>query len=127
MLVKKHLHVKKDDQVEIVVGDEKGKRGRVLRTLPEKGFVVVEGVNYIWKHLKRSQTNPQGGRIQREAPVRACNVMLVDPVKGFPTRVKNIVRKAKRGDKTVVFRYRQAKKSGQPASAKDKEYAEKKA
>jgi len=127
MLVKKYLHVKKDDQVEVVSGDEKGKRGRILRTMPEKGLVVVEGVNFAWKHLKRSQQNPQGGRLQREAPVRASKVMLVDPVKGVPTRVKNVVRKSKRDEKTVVFRYRQAKKSGQPASAKDKEYAEKKA
>ena len=119
--------IKKDDQVVVTVGDEKGKKGRILRTHPEKGMVVVEGVNYAWKHLRRSQQNPQGGRLQREAPIRACNVMLVDPVKGTATRVKSVARTEKRGEKTVSFRYRLAKKSKQPASAKDKEYAEKKA
>jgi large subunit ribosomal protein L24 len=127
MLVKKHLHVRKDDQVEVICGEEKGKRGRVLRVLPEKGLVVIEGVNYVWKHLRRTQQNPQGGRLQKEAPISASNVQLVDAQKQLPTRVKYVARKEKRGEKTVTFRYRVGKKSGQPVSAKDKEYAEKKA
>ena len=126
MLVKKHLHVKKDDVVEVISGDEKGKRGRVLRTHPEKGMVVVEGVNYIWKHLRRSQQHPQGGRLQREAPLQVSKVMVVDAKTDKPTRVKNVLRTEKRGDKTVTFRYRVGKKSGEPLTAKDREYAEKK-
>ena len=127
MLVKKHLHVRKDDQVQVMCGEEKGKRGRILRVYPEKGLVVVEGVNFAWKHLRKTQQNPQGGRLQREAPIRASNVALVDATKGVPTRVKYVERKEKRGEKTVSFRYRMGKKSKLPVSAKDKEYAEKKA
>lgn len=126
MLVKKYLHVKKDDVVEVISGDEKGKRGRVLRTMPEKNKVVIEGVNYIWKHLRRSQQHPQGGRLQREAPINASKVMIVDAKTDKTTRVKNVVRTEKRGDKAVTFRYRVGKKSGEPVTAKDREYAEKK-
>jgi len=86
MLVKKYLHVRKDDEVTLLAGDEKGKKGRVLRTHPEKGHVFVEGINYIWKHLRRSQQNPQGGRIQKDAPIHLSNVMPLDPSTGKGTR-----------------------------------------
>ena len=126
MMVKKHLHVKKDDQVVILSGEEKGKRGKILWADPENGQVVVEGANYIWKHLRRSQQNPQGGRLQKEAAFDAGKVMLVCSACGEPTRVKSVERSEKRGERTVKFRFRQCKKCGAPASAKDKEYAEKK-
>ena len=127
MLVKKYLHVHKDDQVEVLCGDEKGKRGRVLHTYPEKGRVIVEGVNYIWKHLRRSQKNPQGGRLQKEASMDASNVALVCAACGEKTRVKAVERtETREGGKAVKFRYRACKKCGAPASAKDKQYAEKK-
>lgn len=126
MLVKKYLGVRKDDLVEVISGEEKGKRGKVLLTQPGKGRVVVEGVNYIWKHLRRSQQHPQGGRLQKEAPIPASKVMLVDATTGKRTRVKSVSRTEKRGDRTVGFRYRVGVKSGQPVSAKDKEYADRK-
>ena len=128
MLTKKHVHVRKDDQVEVTCGDEAGKRGRILRTLPEKGRVVVEGINYVWKHLRRSQKHPQGGRLQVEAPISAANVMLVCQSCGAATRVKSVVRVEPRdgGAKKATFRYRVCKKCGNPVSPKDKEYAEKK-
>lgn len=72
------LHVKKDDTVEVISGAEKGTRGRVLRAIPSQGMVVVQGVNRKWKHLKRTQQNPQGGRLQREEPIHACKVRKVD-------------------------------------------------
>lgn len=127
MLVKKYLHVHKDDEVVLLSGDEKGKKGRILRTNPEKGHVFVEGVNYIWKHLRRSQQNPQGGRIQKEAAIDAAKVAVVCQGCGEATRVKQVERSEKRGDKTVKFRYRACKKCGAPVSAKDKQFAEKKA
>lgn len=126
MLTKKYLHIHKDDQVEVLSGDEKGKRGRVLRTQPEKGRVFVEGVNYIWKHLKRSQQHPQGGRLQKEAPLAVAKVAVVCASCGERTRVKMVARSEKRGEKTVSFRYRACKKCGGPVSAKDKQYSEKK-
>lgn len=72
------LHVKKDDQVVILSGVDKGKRGKVLRAIPSEGLVVVEGINRRWKHLRRSQQNPQGGRLQREQPIPACKVRKVE-------------------------------------------------
>ena len=76
----KHLekiHVKRDEVVEIISGVDKGKRGKILRAIPSTGQIVVEGVNQKWKHLRRSQENPQGGRVQRESPIHACKVKKV--------------------------------------------------
>ena len=78
----------KGDMVTVVSGDDRGKRGRILRMHPEEGRVVVEGVNLVFKHLRRSQQNPQGGRIRREAPVQMSNVMPIDPETNKPTRVR---------------------------------------
>ncbi len=71
------LHVRRGDTVEVVTGNARGQRGRVLRSIPEKGRVVVEGVNLVWKHMRRSREHPRGGRIQIEAPMHASNVMLL--------------------------------------------------
>lgn len=84
---KKKLHVKKSDQVLILAGNDKGKRGRVLMVLPEKDRVLVEGVNMKTHHDKPTQENQQGGRIKREAPVHISNVMVIDPTTDEPTRV----------------------------------------
>ena len=62
------MNVKKNDNVIVISGDDAGKRGKVLRTMPSKGKVLVEGVNYIWRHVRRSQKTPAGGRVQKEAP-----------------------------------------------------------
>jgi large subunit ribosomal protein L24 len=80
--------VRKGDLVAVVSGDDKGKRGRILRVLPEKNRVIVEGVNLVYKHMRRSQQNPQGGRVRREAPIHASNVMPIDPETSRPTRVR---------------------------------------
>ena len=70
------LHVKKNDMVVVLSGDERGKIGKVLATFPEKGRVLVEGVNVMHKTLRKSQDNPKGGIITKEAPVAVSNVML---------------------------------------------------
>ena len=57
--------IRTGDTVAVVAGDDKGKRGKVLRVIPEKDRVVVEGVNLVYKHLRKSQQNPNGGRIRR--------------------------------------------------------------
>ena len=72
------LHVKKDDVVEILSGAFKGKQGKILRAIPAKGEVVVQGINKRWKHLRRTQQNPQGGRVEREFPIPACKVRRVE-------------------------------------------------
>ena len=71
-------HIKAGDQVVITTGADKGKTGRVLRVLTNQDRVVVEGINRVWKHVRPSQRNPQGGRIQKEAPIHRSNVRLVE-------------------------------------------------
>jgi large subunit ribosomal protein L24 len=78
------MHIRKDDQVEVITGDDKGtptnrKIAKVLRVLPEKNKIVVEGINRVWKHLKPSAKNQQGGRLSKEMPIDASNVMLYCP------------------------------------------------
>jgi large subunit ribosomal protein L24 len=80
-------HVRKGDTVMVVAGKERGKKGKVLRVIPEKGRVVVERVNLIKKHQKPTQKIRQGGIIEREGSIHLSNVMLVDPNSDKPTRV----------------------------------------
>jgi len=70
------MHIKKDDSVQVLTGVDIGKVARVLRVLPDKNLVVVEGVNRVYKHLKPSRQNPQGGRLQKEMPIHISNVLL---------------------------------------------------
>src|SRR5687767_7414559 len=81
-------HIRTGDTVVVIAGREKGKQGRVLRILSKKERVVVEGINRVWKHVRPSQRNPQGGRIQKDAPIHLSNVMPLDPTTGKGTRVK---------------------------------------
>ncbi len=81
-------HVRKGDTVEVIAGDHKGEQGKVLRVMPEKGLVLIEGINMVYRHMRPSQRYPQGGRIQKEAPVRMSNVLPVDPKTGRGCRVR---------------------------------------
>ena len=71
------LHVKKDDMVKVIAGKNQGKTGRVLRVFPAKCRVVVESVNVVKRHTRPSQMNPEGGIVEKEAPLSISNVMLV--------------------------------------------------
>jgi len=77
--------IKKGDTVQIIAGKDKGSEGKVVSVDPKNGKVVVEGLNMVTKHAKPSQANPNGGIVEKEAPIDASNVMLV--VKGQKTRV----------------------------------------
>src|SRR5207244_3243678 len=81
------MHFRKNDVVIVVTGDDKGKRGRVLSINPDNNKLVVEGVNRVYKHIRPSQRNRQGGRLSKEMPIDASNVMLIDPQTNKPTRV----------------------------------------
>ena len=81
------MHIRKDDIVEVVCGEDKGKRGRVLSVDHDANKVVVEGANRVYKHMKPNRRNQQGGRLSKEMPMDASNVMLIDPQSGKPTRV----------------------------------------
>ena len=79
----------KGDTVLVITGNDAGKTGKVLKTLPEKGRVVVEGVNFIKRHTKPTQRNPQGGINEREAPIHASNAVLYCTKCGRGTRVRH--------------------------------------
>ncbi|MBO8152510.1 MAG: 50S ribosomal protein L24 [Candidatus Marinimicrobia bacterium] len=70
------LKIKKGDTVIVISGDDKGKVGKVLKVFPKKQRVIVEGVNFIKRHTRPSQKNPQGGIIEKEAPIHISNVVL---------------------------------------------------
>ena len=70
------MHVKKDDVVVVLSGDEKGKVGKVLAALPQKNKVLVEGINLVRKTLRKTQDNPKGGFATKEAPLPVSKVML---------------------------------------------------
>ncbi len=82
------MRIKTGDQVMVITGADKGQTGRVLRILRDKNRVVVEGINRVWKHVRPSQRNPQGGRIQKDAAIHISNVMVVDPNSGKGSRVR---------------------------------------
>ncbi len=90
-------HIRKDDTVEVICGDHKGQRGKVLRIDLNQGLVVVEGVNMVYRHVRPSRRNPQGGRLQKEAPLHVSNVLLYDPKAGRGTRVRFEVQHDDRG------------------------------
>jgi len=84
-------HIRQDDLVEVIAGDHKGQRGKVLKVLPKRELVLIQGVNMVYRHVRPSRQNPQGGRLQKEAPIHMSNVLPVDEKAGKdgrPTRVR---------------------------------------
>ena len=101
------LHIRKNDTVMVLAGEDKGKTGKVLKVLVEKQRALVEGVNMVSKSTKPSAKNPQGGIVKQEAPIHVSNLSLIDPKSGKPTRVsvrhegKNVVRIAKKSGEEI--------------------------
>jgi len=81
------MGIRKGDTVQVLTGDDRGKRGKVLSMHPKKGKCVVEGINRVFKHVKPNRRNPQGGRLSKEMPLDVSNVALIDPQSNKPTRV----------------------------------------
>ena len=88
----KRFHVKKNDQVVVLSGSDKGKRGRIISVLGKKERVIVEGARMIKKHMRKSQQNPQGAIVEREGSIHISNVMKAE---AFDARA------AKRGGETA--------------------------
>jgi large subunit ribosomal protein L24 len=80
--------LRKDDQVVVVAGKDKGAKGKILKVLLDRDRVIVEGVNKVKRHTRPTQKLPQGGIIEKEMPIHASNVMLLDPKEDKPTRVR---------------------------------------
>jgi len=106
MQKKRKIHIKKGDTVYLNAGEGRGQQGRVLEVYPKQYRALVEGINMVSKHTKPNSDNPQGGIIQKEAPVHISNLMVVDPSSGEPTRVG---RKLDKNGKLVRY----SKKSGE--------------
>lgn len=115
-------HIRKDDQVVIIAGDHKGARGKVLRVLPKRGLVLVQGVNMVFRHVRPSRRNPQGGRLQKEAPIHLSNVLPLDAKADKASRVHFEVERNETGH--VVKKYRVTKKSGTRLSELTREHGE---
>ncbi len=81
------MKIKKNDLVQVITGKNRGKQGKVVRVIPETNRVIVEGVNILKKHERPNANNQQGGISEKEHPIDASNVMLVDPKTGKPTRI----------------------------------------
>ena len=100
------LHIKKNDTVVVLAGEDKGNTGKVLKVLVEKNRALVEGVNMVSKSTKPSAKNPQGGIVKQEAPIHISNLSLIDPKSGKATRVG--IKVTEDGKKVRI-----AKKSGE--------------
>jgi large subunit ribosomal protein L24 len=98
-----HMKIKKNDLVVIIAGNDRGKRGKVLKVFPEKHRIIVEGVNFIKRHQRPTQNRPQGGIVTREGAIHVSNVMLIDPKSGKPSRVGRRVLTG--GEKAIRVRY----------------------
>ncbi len=84
------VHIKKNDQVKIVTGKDRGKIGKVLRIIPDKGRAIVEGINFKKKHTKANPAKGvQAGIVQQETPIQVSNLMIVCPECGKQTRIKH--------------------------------------
>jgi len=93
--------LKKGDLVHVIAGKDKGKQGKILEVISKDARVRVEGINRVKRHTKPSQKNPQGGILEKEAPIHVSNVMLVDPKTNKGGRVKIV---AGKGGKVRVFK-----------------------
>lgn len=101
------MKIKKGDQVQVIAGKDRGKRGAVTRVFPEADRVVVEGVNIGKRHRKAKTAGEKGERVEMAMPIHVSNVMLVDPETGKPTRIgyqmngAEKVRVSKKSGKTI--------------------------
>lgn len=82
------MSITRGDTVQVIRGDDKGKRGKVLQVLPKKGMIKVEGVNIVTRHLRPTQQR-EGGIVKSEAPFPVSKAMLIDPKSGEPTRIRH--------------------------------------
>ena len=78
--------IQKGDRVIVMSGDDRGKEGIVLKVIPAKERAIVEGVNFVKRHQRPTQTSPQGGVVEKEAPVHMSNLMVIDPKTSEATR-----------------------------------------
>lgn len=91
------MHIKQGDEVQVLAGNDKGKRGKVMKVIEKTGRVLVEGVNIRVKHLQKTQANPEGGKVEKEFPIASSNVLVWSEKAGKGVRTKNVIE----GDKKI--------------------------
>lgn len=97
------MRIRKNDNVIVISGNDRGKSGKVLKVFPKTDRVIVEGINLRKRHTKPNQKNPQGGILEKEASINSSNVMVVDPKSGEPTRIgSKIILDEKTGKKKIT-------------------------
>jgi large subunit ribosomal protein L24 len=105
------MKIRKNDNVMVISGNDRGKTGKILKVYPKNNKVIVEGINLRKRHTKPTQRTPQGGIIEKEAPINASNVMLIDQKTNEPTRLgSQVILDDKTGKKK---RARISRKSGE--------------
>lgn len=95
------MKIKKGDKVKVITGASKGATGEVLKALPKTNQVIVEGVNLVKKNLKPTQANPDGGAIEKEAPIHVSNVSFVEVKAKKATKAKKEVKEVKEEKKVA--------------------------
>lgn len=97
------MKIRKNDTVMVISGNDKGKTGKVLKVFPKESKIIIEGINLRKRHTKPSQKSPQGGILEKEAPINASNVMILDPKTNETTRIgSKIILDDKTGKKKIV-------------------------
>ena len=81
------MRIKVNDNVQVIAGNDRGSQGKVLSVNHKTSKVIVEGVNQVYKHVRRSQKNPQGGRLSKEMPIQVSNVMVICEKCSRPARL----------------------------------------
>ncbi len=85
------LRIRKGDKVKVLAGKDRGKSGRVIEVYPNTSRALVEGVNMVKKHMRKSQQNPNGAVVQKELPIHISNLSLLDPTSSKTTRIATLV------------------------------------
>lgn len=97
------MKIRKNDNIVVIAGNDRGKTGKVLKVYPKTSRIIIEGINLRKRHTKPNQKNPQGGIIEKEAPIHVSNVMILDPTNNEPTRIgSQIILDEKTGKKKIA-------------------------
>lgn len=97
------MKIRKNDMVMVISGNYTGKTGKVLKVFPKESKIIIEGINMRKKHTKPTQRSPQGGILEKEAPINVSNVMILDPKSNEPTRIgARIILDDKTGKKKIA-------------------------
>ena len=97
------MKIRKNDNIVVIAGNDRGKTGKVLKVYPKTFRIIIEGINLRKRHTKPNQKNPQGGILEKEAPIHVSNVMILDQTNNEPTRIgSQIILDEKTGKKKIA-------------------------